>query len=1057
MNPPVLSRLPRWQKAALAAAGLLGAVLLFLWLGLPRLIHSQAEKFVADKTGHRLGMDRPEFNPFDLKLRLTGLRLADAADQPLLAFDALVVDLSAASLTRRAFVFDAIRLDGLAATLVELPDGGNNWQPFLAALAGAETPPEEQKAGLPRLEIRDFTLAGGAFDYADRRTASGFAARVEPLDLSLSDITTLPEDSGRFRVAARTSIGARFELAGEIALNPLAVTGNFDLAELDLARLAPLLGNALPGPPAGMAALSAVYRVGNGGGKFDALVEQVAARIDGLRVPLKASPGPVAAAGSVEVKDGRFELGARALSVAAVAVSEGRLELPGSAEPPRFAAFGLEALRVDLAAREATLGRAVLTDARLQATRDAAGGIDLLAALAGLGGGAGKPAAAAEPQAAAEPPPPWRYRLDRLEVAGMGVVLRDAGARPAVELALDDIALSVDGASDDLKAPLPVRLAFDVRSGGHFEGEGQVVPAAPSADFKLRLADLSLKPAQPYVADRTTLTIADGRLTVGGRVTYDAKGPNEGPKFRGDFALRDLKLVEAGSGDTLLAWKNFATSDLTATPRRLDIGELRLNGLDTKLVIDKDKNVNLTQVLKPAPGAETAPAPEAAPADFRVDIGRVRVFNGEMYFADHSLVLPFGTRIHGLRGGLGKLSSRPDGAPGQIELEGEVDDYGMARAAGQLNLFDPTGFMDIRVLFNNVEMTRLTPYTATFAGRKIDSGKLSLDLRYRIEKRRMQGENQVVIDRLALGERVDSPNAANLPLDLAVALLQDADGRIDLGLPVSGSLDDPEFSYGQIVWKAIANVLTKIVTAPFRALGALFGGDEAIADIAFEPGMALPTPPEREKLVKLAEALGKRPGLALKLGGTHAPADRLALQDRQLRRALLARMGRNVPERGDPGPLSTRDPEVREALEALFEKRFGASELAALKEGFRQANPGELKESVAGRMISRLSGLLREKKTLSEAEVADLKGADFPSVLYERLRAAEDVGADRLQDLATRRAESARAILRTAGLAEDRIVPLPIEAAADAAAMAVPLRLSLEAARESVIMKNGKP
>jgi hypothetical protein len=194
-----------------------------------------------------------------------------------------------------------------------------------------------------------------------------------------------------------------------------------------------------------------------------------------------------------------------------------------------------------------------------------------------------------------------------------------------------------------------------------------------------------------------------------------------------------------------------------------------------------------------------------------------------MDFADHSLVLPFGTRIHDLRGSIAGLSNRP-GAVGQIELDGAVDEYGMARAVGQVELGNPANGLDMRVQFRNVEMTRLTPYTATFAGRKIDSGKLSLDLQYQIKQRQLQGENQVIMDKLTLGERIESPTATNLPLDLAIAILQDSDGRIDLGLPVAGSLDDPQFSYGSIVWKAIVNVLTKIVTAPFRALGALFGG-----------------------------------------------------------------------------------------------------------------------------------------------------------------------------------------------------------------------------------------
>jgi hypothetical protein len=345
-------------------------------------------------------------------------------------------------------------------------------------------------------------------------------------------------------------------------------------------------------------------------------------------------------------------------------------------------------------------------------------------------------------------------------------------------------------------------------------------------------------------------------------------------------------------------------------------------------------------------------------------------------------------------------------------------------------------------------MTRLTPYTATFAGRKIASGKLSLDLQYKIKQRQLQGENQVIMDKLTLGERVESPTAKDLPLDLAIAILQDSDGRIDLGLPVAGSLDDPTFSYGSIVWKAITNVLTKIVTAPFRALGALFGGGgEKIESIVFEAGVPQLTPPEREKLVKLAEAMGKRPALVLSVGGVYVDADRVALQDVQLRRTVLALAGQRVPERGDPGPVSTQQPKVREALETLYKERVGASDLAALKEGFRSANPGQMEESATGKMMSRLSGLLREKKTLSESEVTQLKGTDFHGVLFERLRAKESIPDERLQALAQARGDGVIETLKSAGVAAERVQLLPAEKAkleGEAAGNEVPLRMSLE-------------
>ncbi|MCX7150268.1 MAG: hypothetical protein NTY05_12800, partial [Rhodocyclales bacterium] len=252
--------------------------------------------------------------------------------------------------------------------------------------------------------------------------------------------------------------------------------------------------------------------------------------------------------------------------------------------------------------------------------------------------------------------------------------------------------------------------------------------------------------------------------------------------------------------------------------------------------------------------------------------------------------------------------------------------------------------------------------------------------------------------------------------------LSDADGRIDLGLQISGNLDDPQFSYGEIVWKAITNILGKIVTAPFRALGALFGGSgEKIDSIGFEAGTSSLTPPEREKLVRLAAMLNQRPGLALGVQGTWAEVDRAALQERQLRRIVAEKSGQVLAAKESPGPLSTRAPKVQAALESLFTERFGSAELAALKEGFRNANPGQLEESVTGKMMSRLSGLMRDKRGLSEAEVGQLKGADFHAVLFERLRAVEAVKDDALQALAVRRAEHSLEALKAAGAPEARI------------------------------------
>jgi hypothetical protein len=521
------------------------------------------------------------------------------------------------------------------------------------------------------------------------------------------------------------------------------------------------------------------------------------------------------------------------------------------------------------------------------------------------------------------------------------------------------------------------------------------------------------------------LKLAGGKLSTTGHVSYSPKGTG----YKGEFSLRDLLVNEADTGNLFLAWKSLGSRAFEVSPSKLDMDELVISGLDTALIINKDKTLSFKRILKqpasPAPAAAPAPAASAQPS-FLVNIDRLRFTRGEMDFADYSLALPFGTRIHDLKGVVTGLSNRPD-ALGHLELDGQVDEYGVARAVGQIELANPTDLMDIRVVFRNIAMSRLTPYSATFAGRKIDSGKLSLDLEYKIKQRQLEGKNQVVMDQLVLGEKVDSPDAKDLPLDLAIGILQDSDGRIDLGLPISGSLDDPKFSYGGIIWQAITNILGKIATAPFSALGALFGGDDKFENIVFEAGNAQLTPPEREKLVRLAEVLNKRPALIISVHGVYAETDRVALQDLQMRRTVALESGQHLEADEDPGPLSTRQPKVQKALESLFSDGLGGGELASLKDGFRRANPGKMEESTTGKVLSGLTGLFREKRVLSEQEVAKLKGADFYTVLFERLRGTVLIDDKQLKSLAAARGDATVAAMKEAGAPAERVFVLEAE------------------------------
>ncbi len=1108
------------------ALGLLAAYFLFAWFGFEPLVKWAAPKFIADQSRHHLSLEGAKFDPLRLSVDLKGLKLTEPDGKPLLAFAELFVDFDAAGLLQWTYTFDRIRLTAPQARVELRPDGSLNWMALIEALQSKE---KEEEKPLPRLLVRRIELVRGQVDFADRKM--GFETRLDPLDFTLTDLSTLPADKGAHTLAATTPLGARLRWKGDFSLQPLAATGELGIDQVTLARLWPYVGGKLNmAPPSGRAHLALNYRMGYADRRLSLVLDQIGFHLEGLGLSGKGASREAITLDHLAVKGGRFDLEKRQLDIGEVALSGGQVALqrdrtgrldvldwlPPAAEETRapspapaagsdawrinLARFSLNGLglqlrdagfaqplqaeignlqvgfnaraevggtetraeldqlgvalsglrlvsgktpvfvlgginldegHIDLGQRSVRIGRVALANGKVDVVRDAQGHMALLDAFQPA---PGKPAVVAPPPrvAAAETAPVWHYRVDQLGLSGFQLGYRDESVQPAGGLTLQQVAATVRGVSEDLNKPLPVQLGFRVKEGGTFQAEGRVLPNQPRADLRLKLVDLALAPVQPWLGQAANLALVSGRVSSQGQVKFDGKAVGEKQvSFQGGFAVDDLLLNESETGDRFLAWKHLGSDSLRATPAGLDMDELRLDGLGAKLIIYQDKTVNLKKILKTPPPTEQQaaaaeaqpPAPVANPSPpFRLNIDRIRLARGEVDFADLSLQLPFGTRVHDFKGAFNGISSQP-GAVAELELDGRVDEFGLARVVGQLNLFDPTGFMDIKTVFRNVEMNRLTPYTATFAGYKVASGKLSLDLEYKIQQRQLQGENQIILDKLTLGERLEGPDIKHLPLELAIAILQDSDGRIDLGLPVSGSLDDPQFSYGRIIWKAIGNILGKIVTAPFRALAGLFGGNgEKLEKIAFEAGEAGLTPPEKEKFGQIAHILNKRPGLALTVHGVwSAEADRPVMKERQLRRAVAEKMGMKLAADEDAGPISTANPKSRLALENLYAARFGEAEWKSLEGRWFQANPEKKQQGGAGKMLSRLKVLFKPEAPLTPEDLTALQGADLHALLYARLLDKETVGDAALHQLAEQRARAVITGLAAAGAPRERL------------------------------------
>lgn len=716
----------------------------------------------------------------------------------------------------------------------------------------------------------------------------------------------------------------------------------------------------------------------------------------------------------------------------------------GAQTPFKLAQLGFTDGKIDLAAHTVHLGAVTASGAQIDLARNRQGEFAIAQKLPVFA--SGKADSAKE-----TPSAPWSTKVDQVELSKFGARFDDAGT--GIKGTLQDARLSLHNVSNDMKQALPFELGVGLREGGLLTAKGKFVPGTGAVDAQLNLKQLTLAPVQPLLAQHVKLKLAGGTLSGSGRLTTGGGAP-KAPKVRyeGGVDIAGLVLNET-DGKRFASWKSVRADKLTASvgPDFVDIPELRVVEPNAQLIIENDRSLNAQRLLvkapEPAAAAATTATPTAADAAFPVRVRRVRLQNAKLDFADLSLRPQFAAKIYELNGVITGLSTKRD-ARSQIELDGRIDEFGLARVRGQLNPFAPTDNTDLNVVFKNVDMVSASPYTMKFAGYKVAEGKISLDLQYKVRNRQLDGTNQVVLDKLTLGERIDSPDALKLPLELALAILKDSDGRIDLGLPVSGDMNDPQFSYGALIWKAVGNVLTKIVTAPFRALGNLLGiSADKLEAIDFDAGSAVLLPPEREKLKQVAQILAKREQLKLAVPGQYSDTDGAALRAQAVRRAVAAKAGIKLEAGEEPGPLNLGERKVRGALRELYGERFGKAELDKQKKAAESAVPATaaaVSASASTAAAAKIPVLQRLGKLIEgEPQVADT-GA-FYNGLREQLEARQPLPADALSKLGTQRSAAILAALQQDGTPAARVSAGAPEKTQAAPGKLVGLKLGLAA------------
>ena len=975
-------RIPKkiWVPIVVIAT-LVGAYALAGFWWAPRFVRAEFARFVTEDLRKIPAIGEVKINPFTLSGSIAALSISEPSGERIVGFERLAIDLSIASIWKRGPVFEDITLDKPYVAAVIRNDRSIN----LAGLIPPDDPeakPEADTEGLP-IYIARFTMQGGEARFEDRSRQRLVRAQLKPVSLTLTDFSTRVGSGNAHVVEAVSQAGERLRWDGRFGLKPFTAQGRFSVTQLRASTVDDMLHDSLP-----VVLQSGTIGLG---GQYD----------------VTAATTPLSGRITLDTLD-VAQLAMAAIGRTQPDVIVGRLSLRGAS--------------VDLGAQRVDLGRIEVRDTQVRAWLDASG-----LSLDALSG----PPAAESPPAPASAESPWTLMLPVLTVEQARLDFEDRRLALPARITVAPISLTARGWSTQPESKVDFESSLGINGKARLEANGTLKPATLETRAKLALSGLLLTDFEPYYADVVRLNLRGGTVDARGTLVYASPGGDREPalSFKGDGTVRNLIARDRLVKRTFLRWRTLQFNDIdyAGAARRLSIRSVDADAPFIDLVINADGTTNIGDVL--ASGGESAEAEARAKAaartraaasghladqeqvdDLRVDIGRVNLKGGSANFKDFTVRPDFAIGLQTLNGSITGLSSA-EASRAKVDIDAAVDKYAPVKITGEVNYLAAEAYTNLAANFRNIELTTFNPYSGKFMGYQIEKGKLSIDTTYLVEDRKLRAQHKILISQLKLGEKVESADATKLPVKLAVALLKDRNGDITLDLPVSGTIDDPQFKIGPIIWKIFVNLLVKIVTAPFTLIASLFGGGPEVQFVEFAPGRSTLEPALVERLTSVRKALVERPGLELEIPTAYSrELDAPALLDTRWEVRL-----RDFAK----GPVDTAD--RKEYLELL--------------EGFYRAQTGRTADALLDPLAEPAPDT---GKKLSRTELVEPSIA----VLEKEIRATITVTDEDLQDLARGRAKSIQEVL----LGSSEVDPLRVflRAPSDIAPTANSVRLKLE-------------
>jgi hypothetical protein len=886
----------RLRTLSLIIVGLVALYALLGLLILPAYLRAKIPAMLSQQLGHPVTVGDIRFNPFTLALTVKEFDIREQDAGPLIGFEELYVNIGFSSLTNRALTFDQIRVR-IPYGLVKIRhDGTLNLLDLRPTVTDASASPPantSQSRSLPSLVIRSLEIEQGAVEFHDESRPTPFSAHIVPIWLAVKNFRTLQAGDNAFAFKAEFEAGESMEWQGTLLLNPVRSDGHVVLSGRKTREVWTYIQDRAGFEITdGVLHVNARYHAEAGADAFHANVSDGEMSLDNLTLSEKGGPIPLIVL-------------------------------------PKFVVKGIQA---DLLQHQVEIAVVQSNGARIQTWIDKEGTINFRHLFA--------PAQAATPANAPSPPAtsdrqqaPWTILLKELNLEDYGVSMEDQRPPWPVRLDMAGLRVNLKNVTYPPTSLFDLAANVEVNSTGRISTSGTAGLSPVTADLALDVTQLPLMPFQPYVSQVANVEVRNGSASLKGRLQYQP-AEKQSIRFHGDASVTKLATVDGQLNKDFVNWDSLSVKriDLRLPEDHATIGEVIATKPYADIIINADRTLNIRTILTNPHQSKSSPSTESTPGKVKstpsrpllVTIGSVTISGGSAHFADFSVQPVVDTGIYSLKGTIKGLSSKEQ-ARADVALQGEVDKYAPVTIAGQINPLTNHAFTDLNVAFKNVELTTLSPYSTKFAGYPIVKGKLSMDLHYKLDHQQLEANNDVLIDQLTLGDKIESPDATSLPVKLAIALLKDRHGRININLPVKGDLGNPEFEYGKLIWNVLTNLITKIVASPFTLMAKLVGGSsDELSEVPFPVGNADIPSANLAQLKALAKSLEERPALQLEVSGMADPAaDSAALSEIKLQNELEA-LKQEAPRKGRKSPSSTNAGDTEgSGLLRLYVQKFG--------------------------------------------------------------------------------------------------------------------------------------